>query len=68
MTVDAVSHFDKNYLQSYLEIVQNHAENDVVSIAGYKYYIDDLTYLFSERWLSSSLIYQICVMLNTKFN
>ena len=44
LTVDAVSHLDKNYVQSFLEIVQNHAENDIVSIAGYKYYIDDLTY------------------------
>jgi len=67
LTVDAVSHLDENYVQSLLEIVQNHAQNDVVSIAGYRYYIDDLTYLFSERWLSNSLIYQICLMLNTKF-
>ena len=51
-----------------LEIVQNHAESDIVSRAGYKYYIDDLTYFYNERLLSNSLMYQICLILNTTFN
>ena len=48
LTVDAVSHLDNKYLQSFLETVQNYADNYIVSIAGYYYKIDDLTYVFSE--------------------
>ena len=36
-----------------------------VSIAGVRFNIEDMTYLFGERWLSNSVIDQMCIMLNT---
>ena len=65
LTIDAVSELDQNNLHTYLRIVLDHNENETVSIAGIRYNIDDLTFLYGERWLSNSIIYQICIMLNT---
>ena len=68
LTIDAVSQLDQNNLHTYLRIVLDHTENETVSIAGIQYNIDDLIFLYGERWLSNSLMYHICVMLNTEFH
>ena len=68
LTIDAVSELDQNHLHTYLRIVLDHNGNETVSIAGIRYNIDDLTFLYGERWLSNSIIYQICIMLNTEFH
>ena len=66
LTIYSVSQLDKLRLYEHLNTVLDHAENDTVDIACNTCHIEDLTYLFGERWLSNCLLYQICAMLNGK--
>ena len=66
LMIDGVSQLDQTCLDEYFQIVLNYAESDTVSIANHRYYIEDLTFLFGERWLSNSLLMQINVTLNAK--
>ena len=68
LMIDGVSQLDQSCLDEYLQIVLNYAETDTVSIANNRYYIEDLTFLFGECWLSNSLLMQISVMLNATFH
>ena len=68
LMIDGVSQLDQSCLDEYLQIVLNYAENDTVSIANNRYYIEDLIFLFGERWLSNSLLMQLSVMLNATFH